>query len=344
MQLSDTAKRRRINTLLLGAGIVVILYIFRRAVIRIFSLILSASVLLFLVLPIANLFEKKLSRPLSALLSLMATGAVLIGIIWLILPIMIHETALLIRLLPDSIAAARQAVDRIAAWFAAHFAGISLKDSLFSGMSGNVSSLATDAFAFAGSVAGIIGKASLSVVLCFFMLCDRERLLLRLEMLFPQKHRPLVAKMGCAVIRELRMYLRGQFSVSVIVAALSTSGLLLLRVRSALALGPLIGLMNMIPYFGPFIGGAPAVLVALADSWQKAVLAIIMLVLVQQLDNILISPRVMGNLTGLSPAIVLISIFAGSQIAGIVGMLFALPLIMTYRTLFRVFVQRHENI
>ena len=68
-----------------------------------------------------------------------------------------------------------------------------------------------------------------------------------------------------------------------------------------------------------------------------------MLFLVQQIDGLVISPRVMGNITGFSPAVVLITLFLSAQIGGVWGMLLALPVMMALRTLYRVFVQRKEN-
>ena len=85
-------------------------------------------------------------------------------------------------------------------------------------------------------------------------------------------------------------------------------------------------------------------LLALADGWRKALLVLGVLALVQQLDNALISPRIMGGLTGFSPAAVLLAIFAGARLFGVVGLLTALPLFMSIRTVFRVFVQSRENI
>ena len=100
----------------------------------------------------------------------------------------------------------------------------------------------------------------------------------------------------------------------------------------------------MIPYFGPFIGGVPAVLIALGDGPGKAAMVAVALAVVQQLDGSLISPKIMGSLTGFSPALVLVAIYAGARLGGIAGMLVALPAMMSIRTLFRVFVQKCENI
>ena len=132
--------------------------------------------------------------------------------------------------------------------------------------------------------------------------------------------------------------------ISLVVGVLSAAGLMLVKVPSALVLGLLVGILNLIPYFGPILGSIPAVIMALQGGLRQAILAAVVLAVVQQLDGMIISPRIMGGLTGLSPASVLLAVFAGSTLSGIGGMLIALPFLMAIRTLFRVYVQKDENI
>ena len=344
MQQQNNLLRRRGKILMLSAAAAVVIFIFRRPLVQLAVLILGAAVLAFFAAPLSAVFERKLSRPFSALMSLLSVALILTGAAWLILPVMISEITELFRLLPRGISMISDIFDRLSGWISRHLNISSLPGKILGSTNYPIGEIATGTIALAGNIADIVGKISLMIVLCYFFLCDRDMLLLKTELLIPQKYRATAVHMGHAVLREMRMYIRSQITIALSVAILATIGLLILRVRSAIVLGPIIGLFNMIPYFGPFIGGVPAVLIALADSWQKAGLTILAIIIVQQLDNNFISPRIMGNLTGMSPAIVLISIFAGSQIAGVVGMLFALPVIMTFRTLFRVFVQRHENI
>ena len=181
-------------------------------------------------------------------------------------------------------------------------------------------------------------------VLGYFFLCDHDRLLIRMELLVPRAVRPTAVRMGNAVCRELRLYLRGQGLIALAVGALAAVGLALIGLRSALVLGVIVGVLNMIPYFGPVLGGIPAVLAALGGGWKKAALTVFVLWAVQQADGMVISPRILGGVTGLSPAAVLIAIFVGSHVCGILGMLLALPVLMTFRTAYRIFVQRHENV
>ena len=180
----------------------------------------------------------------------------------------------------------------------------------------------------------------MAAVLGVFLLIDRRRLLLRLELLIPLRLRGMAVRMGAAAQREVRLYLRAQATVSLAVGALSAFGLWLAGVRSALALGLLTGIFNLIPYLGPVLGAVPTMIAALTSGWQTALFAAIVLIIVQQLDGMLISPRVMGTLTGLSPAVVLVAVFAGGCALGVAGMLLALPVLMIIRTCVRVFVQR----
>ena len=144
-------------------------------------------------------------------------------------------------------------------------------------------------------------------------------------------------------MRELRLYLRGQVTIALVIGVLAAVGLAIVGVPGAPLLGVFVGAFNVIPYLGPIIGGIPAVVLALSVSWQKAAFALLALFLVQQMDGMVISPRVMGNITGFSPAVVLLALFAGARLCSIRGMLLALPTLMAVRTLYRVFVQRREN-
>ena len=277
-------------------------------------------------------------RPLSQVAGL-ALGAAL----WLLLPALLREMLELARTLPDSIADASAWLSSVQAQIENRLPGISLPALDFSALQGQVASIASDTVAFAANLAGVAGRLSMTAVLSYFFLRDRDALLLRLELLLPQAWRSTALRMAGAAGRELRLYLQGQLMIAGAVALLAVAALMIVGVRSALVLGPLIGLLNMIPYFGPFIGGVPAVLIALGDGWQKAALTVLALTVVQQLDGSWISPRIMGSLTGFSPALVLVGIYAGARLGGIAGMLLAMPVMMATRTLFRVFVQKCEN-
>ena len=92
---------------------------------------------------------------------------------------------------------------------------------------------------------------------------------------------------------------------------LAALGFVVLGLPGSPLLGLFVGAMNVIPYLGPFLGGVPAVASALGFGWERALLALMVLVGVQQIDGMVISPRVMGSVTGFSPAVVLLASGAG---------------------------------
>ena len=335
--------RRSWKPLLALAAILAALIAFRGPAMQVGQLALGGALMAFLLKPLAARLEALMSRPAAALLSLLIAVGALAGLLWLLLPTLVREAGQLMEALPRSVSTlsawARALSDRLAA----RLAGLRLPDFPAERLTALLGNLAAGTLAFAGSAADAVSRLSLMAMLGYFFLCDRDSLLLRLELLAPLSARKTAVRMGGAVARELRLYAQGQLLVALAVGALTAAGLALIGVRSAAMLGGIVGILNMVPYFGPFIGGVPAVLIALGDGWQKALWCLGALTLVQQLDSAIISPRIMGSLTGFSPAAVLIAIYAGASLGGIGGMLAALPVLMSARTVFRVFVQQREN-
>lgn len=334
--------KRTVRIIALACLISFLLFFMRGILKDALVIVLGGVAIAFLAEPLARVYERKLSRSLSALGALATMLGAVCAVLWLTLPALISEAIALTEALPASVELVKRWVVQLAGWIESHLPGLTLPRPQLGG--DQLPAIARDTISFAGSIADTVYRFSLMIVLGYFFLCDRARLLIRLELLVPKSARKTAVRMGRAVGRELKLYLRGQGMIAAAVGALAAVGLALIGVRSALVLGMIIGILNMIPYFGPIIGGIPAVLMALGSGMKTALLAVAVLWLVQQIDGALISPRIMSSLTGLSPAVVLIAIFIGSGVGGIVGMLLAMPLVMAFRTVFRVFVQRYENV
>lgn len=335
--------RRRMLRIGLPAALIALAALFMRRLLgEALTLILGAAAVAFLLEPLTRIYERRLARPRAALAAMGTVLGALAAAIWLLLPSLIQEATLLARQLPESLKQVQSALASASAWLEAQLPGVRLPEPQLDSVM--LSSLAGGTLSVAGSVADFSCLVSLMFVLGYFFLCDRDRLLIRMELLVPRAVRPTAVRMGNAVCRELRLYLRGQGLIALAVGALAAVGLSLIGLRSALVLGVIVGVLNMIPYFGPVLGGIPAVLAALGGGWKKAALTVFVLWAVQQADGMVISPRILGGVTGLSPAAVLIAIFVGSHVCGILGMLLALPVLMTFRTAYRIFVQRHENV
>lgn len=98
----------------------------------------------------------------------------------------------------------------------------------------------------------------------------------------------------------------------------------------ALLVGIVVGITNMIPYFGPFLGGIPSILLLCIYSLNSALIFAILIIIIQQLDGNLIGPKILGNSTGLRPLWIIFAITLGGWIAGIPGMLLGVPMRSRY--------------
>ena len=328
------ARWRRLVFIVLLAGLGLLL--FWKPVWQVMGLALGGAILAFLITPLAKFFEERLSRPLAALAGVLTVCLAAGLLLWLILPTVIRELGQLTEALPRSVAQLSAWAEGAATRLQRRFPGIELPVPRLNGLLNLLPGIATGTMALADN----LSRLSMMLMLCYFFLCDRDALLLRAELLTPLAWRADVVRTCRALSRELRLYLQGQLAIAGVVGALAAAGLWLIGVRTALVLGGIVGLLNMVPYFGPFIGGIPAVLVALGDGWQRAALCAGVLAMVQQADAALLSPRIIGSLTGFSPAAVLLTIYAGAVFGGILGMLVALPLLMAARTALRVFLTR----
>ncbi len=120
-------------------------------------------------------------------------------------------------------------------------------------------------------------------------------------------------------------WLRGQLTLCVIIGVASGIGYGLLGLRFWLLLALFAGITEMVPVIGPWIGGIPAFAIAMLDSWQKAIIVAIFIVLLQFTENSILVPRIMRGAIGLSPLTVFLAVLAGGQFMGPLGALLAIP-------------------
>lgn len=142
------------------------------------------------------------------------------------------------------------------------------------------------------------------------------------------------------VIAVITGYLRAQALSSLVVGLLLTTGLLLLQVDLAILIGALAGVFNLIPYFGPVVGAVPAVLLAAQTSLWRAVYVIILFFIVNQLESIVIVPRLIGGRLGLNPLVVIFLLLIGGELFGFSGIVFAVPVGAVLQVLLKYYCKK----
>jgi predicted PurR-regulated permease PerM len=119
---------------------------------------------------------------------------------------------------------------------------------------------------------------------------------------------------------------RGQLFLCLVIGLLSAIGYYLIGLDFWLALGIFAGITEIIPFFGPIIGGAAAMTVALTISWQKALIVLAFVVALQQLESAFLVPRVMRNAVGMTPLTVILAVLVGGALYGPLGSILAIPI------------------
>jgi len=163
-----------------------------------------------------------------------------------------------------------------------------------------------------------------SLVLTYYFLSDRKKILESLYRVFPLPLRRQVKGILEEINASLGGYLRGLLIVGFLVGLLGFLAMIILGVRYALLIGIIT---NLIPYFGPVIGAIPGVILAFLSSPSKGLWAILAFTIVQQIDNVILTPKIVGDHTGLHPITVIMAVLAGERLWGFGGMLVAVPLV-----------------
>ena len=181
------------------------------------------------------------------------------------------------------------------------------------------------------SVGKFIVQFVLAFIICFYILLEKEDFLLftkkTIYVMFGKKYGDFTLEVCSTLNSNIGKYFSGKILDSFIVGVLSGIGLYFIKSQYALLFGILIGFMNLIPYFGPVIGMTPVVLINLFYDPTIAILSLIYLLLVQQIEVAVIEPKIVGGQLGLSPFLTILAVTVGGGFFGIPGMILSVPAI-----------------
>lgn len=180
---------------------------------------------------------------------------------------------------------------------------------------------------FSGLITVFGGFASfLSImVITFYLTQQRNGAKKIIHSLAPTQYQPYLVQLGNRIAEKLGSWLRGQLFLCLVIFILSYIGLSILGVKYALVLALIAGIFEFIPFIGPVAAAVPALFFSFAQSPVKALLVLILYVVIQQLENQILVPKVMQKSVGLNPVIVIIAMLVGGQLGGILGVMLAVP-------------------
>ncbi|MDE5695882.1 MAG: AI-2E family transporter [Lachnospiraceae bacterium] len=201
-----------------------------------------------------------------------------------------------------------------------------IKENLFAA----VSNVAVSVLSIGSAIVNLV----VSIVVTVYLLLDRERYLGQCKKLFYAVSRN--KRFNCVVMEVVHQadqifsgFISGKLLDSLIVGIICFVCLTVLKMPYALLVSVIVGVTNIIPMFGPFIGAIPSAFLILLVSPSKCIIFLIFIVILQQLDGNIIGPRILGNSTGLSALYVTVAMLLFGKLMGFVGMIVGVPLFAT---------------
>ncbi|WP_018133505.1 AI-2E family transporter [Effusibacillus pohliae] len=183
---------------------------------------------------------------------------------------------------------------------------------------------------FLGSLGDTLEQLLTALVipfLVFYMLKDLKVMERTVVALFPTRHRKELIELTKSIDEALGNYIRGQLIVMLVVGTLVYIGYRIVGMPYGLMLALLVAITNIIPYVGPFIGAAPAIILAFTISPVMALKVTIVNLVVQQLEGNFISPQIVSKSLNLHPLLIIFALLLGGEIGGILGLILAVPVV-----------------
>jgi predicted PurR-regulated permease PerM len=197
---------------------------------------------------------------------------------------------------------------------------------------------AEQALGYLSTTARSIFTAIVILVLAFYWTLDGPRSIQSLLLLVPPGQRESISKLISAMETKVSSFIAGQGVLCLVIGILALVAYLIIGLPNALVLALVAGIMEAVPMIGPLLGATAAGLVALSIAPIKLVWVILATVIIQQLENNLLVPRVMRKAVGVNPFVTLLAFFAFSSLFGIAGALMAIPMAAIIQLLLDRFV------
>mgnify|MGYP002624572170 FL=1 len=169
----------------------------------------------------------------------------------------------------------------------------------------------------------------ISFVVSIYLLIDKDRLLKAcrriIRCIWSKNNADKILSTLSDVNKLYNNFIVGKLADSLIIGCLTYIVLIIFNIPYSLLIAVIVGVTNMIPYFGPFIGGIPSVLFMLLIDLKSALILAVVIICIQQLDGLIIGPKILGDKVGVRPLWVMFGITVGGSVAGVLGMFLGVP-------------------
>ncbi len=320
-----------------------------------------AWLIAYMIYPLVKFFQYKLylkNRVVSIFCALLVITAVGVGFFFLVVPPMIAEFSrvnhLLFTYLTQGLTHSSKVPETLSQ-FISENVDIKAIENFFNenGISDTIKNAIPRLWTIlSDSVSFLFNILASFIILLYvvFILLDYEKLSEGWVNMLPKRYRRFTVGLTTDLQNGMNTYFRGQALVALIVGILFSIGFLIIDFPLAIGLGLLIGALNMVPYL-QILGFIPTIMLAILKAaetgqnfWIIMAAATAVFAIVQILQDAIITPRIMGKITGLNPAIILLSLSVWGSLMGIIGMIIALPLTTLMISYYKRFIINNERI
>jgi predicted PurR-regulated permease PerM len=297
---------------------------------------------------VAWLYSRGVPRKASVTLVFLLLLALLISFVLLLFPLIVEQGATIATAVPGYYQSLRewmlnypnQWIVRLSEFLPATLPGLEPVQQTGE----QVLASSGQALGFAASAAKIILIATAILLLAYHWTLDGPRTIQSLLLLVPKAQRESISELISAMETKVGFYIVGQGILCLVVGTMALAAYLLIGLPNALVLALVAGVMEAVPMVGPLLGAIPAGVIALSIAPSKLVWVIVATLVIQQIENSLLVPRVMRKAVGVNPFVSLLAIFAFSSLFGIAGTLMAIPIAAILQLLLDRFVFHPETI
>jgi predicted PurR-regulated permease PerM len=284
----------------------------------------------------------KFPRWLTILLIYIALFLIIFLVVYLLIPPLIEQFGQLVGSFPeyfDKLGFAYESVKN----FSADHGILGDLDQGINAIKDNLAAAISSVFNTVFSVFGGIVSFFVILVITFYMTVEESAMKRTITFILPDKYQPFTLQLINKMQRKIGDWLKGQLILCLIIGLMSYVGLLILGVNYALILALVAAVGEFIPYVGPVISAIPAILLAFTQSPIKALLVLILYLIIQQLENNLLVPKVMQKAVGLNPIVSIIALLIGAKVAGLIGVILAIPVATALSVVVKeIWQQKHE--
>ena len=316
------------------------------AILNILSPLFFGIIIAWLLNPFVKWLEtKKVRRVLGTLLSYILLLGAIIFLLKAILPIVYNQSIDLVENIPIIFSAFKDWINNL---FNKINLGIinNLEIELYRKLdnfaSGLSVALPSNIINILSIVASYIGKLLIGLVIGFYLLISCNDWGNSLMEFIPRRYRKNVNKISKKINQSLRSYVNGAILDATVVFLVSTLAFAFIGLKSPILFGLFCGIMNIIPYAGPYIGGAPAVIVGFSQSTGVGIACLLSVVIIQLIEGNFLQTMIISKTTKLNPVIIIIGLLIFGHFFGIIGMLLSTPIISVIKVIITYFDDKYD--